>query len=674
LDAGPGKIVSQAVCFDQGQDVLTLLRAVAKKTETIDESQFDIPFGGLPLGPKDLPLRHSKRIRKWLDNSPDESVGVGAALFQAPNLPVAQWGRLLRQLARMRLAAHNAKFDLHMSAGGLRGCEDQPPEQGGGLDLSSSVASDTQLTQFVLDPQNSTGLKPTSVRLGLGKELGLNAGTEDAEQQALKPWKGPQTDPRFDLIPWPVIRVYAALDAALTLLLDEHQQGQLDDEAFQFELRHARREFALMKTLYSMERRGIGYNTVASLAQATKARELMEQVASQLPFKPTYPGAQKYFFGPTEDQDGKPTGNLGHLPYDDKITKPSKSHPQGQPQVDEETIERLAAEGVPHAQQFARFAELQSANSKWFQAWADMTGKDGRLRTNHKQASVVSGRLAVSRAQLQAIPQNYQIPDGLTPVRSLFTAKPGHQLWEVDVSQAEIRIATAVARCQPMLDQFNSGQDSHSAACWLMFRDEFERDGFPTVALASQKDEGHPKWHEYRQVSKRCNLGILYGAGAGTVRGEIAKFTGIDYPLKQVRQWVDDWRRAFPPFVRMLDAASRKATQDGWVRLTNGRVRWFSAYEPTHKAANQIIQGSQAETIKDCLVRVDREFPGTVLLCIHDSIVLELPASEAEAVARKVQDILIEEFERAFAKPWERGGPVVIVPFAADCKPWGEPE
>lgn len=673
----PGKVYAFAACWDQGQDVLELLRATAKKNEVIDESQFNIPFGGLPLGPKTLPTRHSKRIRKWLDTSPDPQVGTGAALLQAPNRQPDAWGRLLRWLTRQRLVFHNAKFDLHMLATGLRGCEHLPPEQGGGLDLVRRTVFDTQLTQFVLDPRNGSSLKPTSVRLGLGKDLGLDAGTEDAEQRALKPWKGPQTDPRFDLIPWKVIRPYAELDAALTLLLFEYQTDLLDDAAFELERRHARREFALMGTLYGMERRGIGYAVERSRQQADICRKLMEEVASGLPFKPTYPGAQKYFFGPAEDEDGNPTGNLGHLPYNDKITKPSKTHPKGQPQVDEEVIDRLVKEGVSNAREFARWAELSSANSKWYQAWADLTGPDGRLRTSHKQTAVISGRLSVQRAQLQAIPHSYLIPEGLESVRGLFEPKPGHELWEIDVSQAEIRIATAMARCQPMLDQFLAGQDSHSAACWLMFRSEFERDGLVTLEQA----QTHPKWDEYRQVAKRCNLGILYGAGAGTVREQIAKFTGIDYPLSQVRGWVNDWRDAFPQFVRFLDAAARKATQDGWVRLINGRVRWFSDYEPTHKAANQVIQGSQAEVIKDCLVRTDREFPDTILLCIHDSIVGEFPTNgtqvgttryvTAGAMAERVADILVEEFERAFTRPWKsQGGKLVTVPFKADCKAW----
>lgn len=644
-----GKVETYAACFDQGQDPTVLFPE--------EESLIHSTLPGwvhLPLGPKDLDAKHIKRITKWRAEH-------GLAVYQAPNKSPDAWGRLLTWLSRQHLICHNAKFDLLKMAKGLRGREEASLVQGGGLDLSGNVIADTQSKQSIIDPRGGTALKPTSVRLSIGAELGLDAGTEDREQQALKPWKGPQNDPRFDLIPWRVIRLYAELDAGLTLLLNERQNELLQDPANWHQVVHVRNELELMRTLYNMERRGIGFDAEAARRQVEVIERLKAEAAAKLPFKPTYPGARGYFFGP-EDK-----GGLGLIPFSDKMTKPSKTHPAGQPQVDEEVVARLVKSDVPNAATFERYAELDSARAKWYQAWADMTGPDGRLRTNHKQNDVVSGRLAVSRAQLQAIPHIYQIPKGLDPVRGMFHAKPGHTLIEIDVSQAEIRIATAVARCQPMLDQFLDGQDSHSAATWLMFRDEFEPAGFHTLREA---ESGHSKWKEWRGVAKRCNLGILYGAGVNTVQEQIKKFTGIEYPQRQVRGWVDDWRRAFPQFVKLLDVSAKKASRDGWVRLVNGRIRWFSDYEPTHKAANQVIQGSQAEVIKRIMVIVDQKYPGMLLLCIHDSLVLEIPDELVDVIAKDVQRIMVDEFEKAFARQWVRGGPLVVVPFAADMKVW----
>lgn len=661
--ADPSGIVKAAAAFDQGQDPLMLEDGRVKNAPDVSDT-LDDPRYRLPLGGKALPLNHQRRVSKWVTEH-------GPEILRAPNLQPQDWGRLMQHLRRMRLVLHNAKFDLLVIAAGLRGCEGLPVERGGGIDLEPSAVFDTQIAQHVIDPRPGTSLKPTSVRLHIGRELGLDEGTEDAEQLALKPWRGPQNDPRFDLIPWKVLRPYAELDAALTLLLYEYQVEWLNDEINR-QLgfgRHVRRETDLMRVLYRMERRGIGYDAQASRVESEKCQKMASEVAGRLPFKATYPGAKKYFFGAETDEQGNPTGNLGHLPYSDKITAPSKTHPNGQPQVDEEVIKRLVAEDTPHAKDFQRWAELTSADGKWYKAWADMTGPDGRLRTCHRQTKVVSGRLSVERAQLHAIPHGYLIPQGLRGPRELFQAKPGYGLWEMDVSQAEIRIATAMARCKQMLDQFLDGRDSHSAACWLMFRDEFRRpDGSPMETL--DEAEKHPNWDEFRQVAKRMNLGILYGAGVTTVRSEIKKFTGIDYPHHQVREWIDGWRAAFPPFVRFLEQSAQLAMDKGWVRLINGRIRYFSDYEPTHKAANQRIQGSQAEAIKECMIKVEAEFPGCLLLMIHDSLVAEFPLETGDEQAARVAQIMKETFEQTFAKPWVRGGEPVLVPFKADVKRW----
>jgi DNA polymerase I-like protein with 3'-5' exonuclease and polymerase domains len=344
----------------------------------------------------------------------------------------------------------------------------------------------------------------------------------------------------------------------------------------------------------------------------------------------------------TEDFRGIP-------PFPDKLTA------GGQPQVDEETITRLVAQGIPWAEEYANHEGLKSALSKWYDPWPLACGTDGRLRTSYKQGGTVSGRLAVGRVQLQAIPHDYLMPSKSVPsVRNFFQPRPGFQLWEFDVSQAEIRLATALARCRPMLEGIERGDDSHSIACKLMF-------GI---------DESDPLWDQRRQIAKRCNLGILYGAGAKVIREQLLKFANMDVSLKQVREWINDWKQAFSPFTVALERAQDQAERQGYVRLYNGRQRWFSDYEPSHKAFNQIVQGSLAEIMKTAMIDIDRLYPGELLLQIHDSVVLEVPQELASERGQQVCDILRDRFERAVWTPWEPDGEPIRVPFASDAKQW----
>jgi DNA polymerase-1 len=302
-------------------------------------------------------------------------------------------------------------------------------------------------------------------------------------------------------------------------------------------------------------------------------------------------------------------------------------------------------------------AEIVSARGKWYKPYPAMTAPDGRLRTTFRQGTVVTGRLSAERFQAHAIPHDWQLKHltslGVQPIRYGFIARPGCVLCEVDVAQAEIRVATAIAKCSQMLRLIRQGTDSHSAAALLMF--------YPrgTSLAEAQSDEN---WAFNRGVpAKRCNLGILYGGGVGAVHAAILKFAGLDIAHDTIRDWIADWRRAFPPFVQTLDGYSDLAARQGWVTLIDGQVRYFSEYDPTHKAFNAVIQNAVAVAIERSLIEFDRLHPGVLLLQIHDSLVLEVPKDRVAEIVSACAEILVRHFEKLF-RP---------VPFEADVKYFG---
>jgi DNA polymerase I-like protein with 3'-5' exonuclease and polymerase domains len=596
---------------------------------------FSVPFDqgadayGLPLGSKQIPPSHSRRIAKW---DPSDRLCMD-------NRSPRVWDVLHRWLLRQRLVMHHAKHDCLHAAAGLR----SRPETG--YDLSPNVVADTMLATSVLEPREFLALKTTAVRLHLGKELGIEEGAEADEQEALGPWKGPEKDPRFDLIPWRVLSGYSELDAQLTLILYEYQQGLLEQQPDATWAKLIAEDLKLAKLLFRMERRGVGLDAAGMHDECEALGKLVREAAALVPFKggtgaPTPPAAVKYFFGPPEQ------GGLGLMPFSDKLTAKT-----ARPQVDEEVIARLIKQGAPGAQEYAAYAELKAAREKWYLPWPAMVGTDGRIRTTHKQGHVVSGRLSVERWQAQAMPHDYQLPKAIRPPRYFLVTDDDSEAWEADASQAEIRVATAVAREANMLRALKAGVDSHDAATKLMFYPDLK------VAEAKRRDE----WEQRRQVAKRCNLGILYGIGAKGLQIQIAKFTGIEYSVPQCSEWITDWKAAFPAFGRALWQYAQLATEQGYVRLSTGRIRKFSEWEPAHKAFNQRIQAEVAEAAKSAMLWFDRDYPDMLLLQIHDSIVAEIPSDRVAEVTAAMQSILVQTFSRMFPP----------VPFRADVKPFG---
>jgi len=442
---------------------------------------------------------------------------------------------------------------------------------------------------------------------------------------------------------------YAAKDAEQTLRLYDVQQFAIDigeaGEADQVRLA-AEREIDTAIVLYRMEQRGVGFAAAEMLDEAEKiSREvdvLCAEIRSSLVANYGYPQNVPLTEGTFRDLWFNRLGMF-----------PPKMTDKGAASVADDAVRELEAKGAPLANAYRHMNKLNKCLSMWYTTWPKMVGDpepgwhDGqhywpRLRTSYNQArtfddghkggGTVSGRLAVQRVQLQAIPQNYQIPDGIKPVRKFFRADPGYQIWEVDLGQAEFRVAAGLSKCGKMLDAFAAGDDVHSATCRLMFG----------------VDESSPDWKFKRAVAKRLNFGMLYGAGAQTIRNQIEESTGEKPPLEELQEWLDTYRKTYPELGRMSRQTQRQVEHSRRVTLAGGRIRYFHPSEPEHKAFNQLIQGGVAEMMKEAMIRVEMAMPGIMLLQIHDSIIVEVKENSMDQVAR-LRKIMESTFAEHFA-------------------------
>ena len=53
-------------------------------------------------------------------------------------------------------------------------------------------------------------------------------------------------------------------------------------------------------------------------------------------------------------------------------------------------------------------------------------------------------------------------------------------------------------------------------------------------------------------------------------------------------------------------------------------------------AFNSIVQGGVAEMMKDAMLYIERTHPNTLLLQIHDSVVLELPEDKYDSITSDI--------------------------------------
>lgn len=517
------------------------------------------------------------------------------------NLGADAWRELMSWLKRQHLLMHHAKHDVAMVRAGTR--MGWP-----GYDLLPSVIWDTMLAEWVLTPLNPIGLDATAARMGETKL------TEDIKQ-VIKRGRGrfgSLSNPRYDLIPWEEIDDYARVDAELTLKL-WHRQKQLFSEESEL-WQYFCHEMDVMRVLVGMERRGIGYRYEASLEAAKQADELAKEVSRDLPFDPTPDKAAKWFFETKGALPHCTTEKLGRPSVRECCVRQLRSSP-------DEEIARVA-------ELYARWSKIDHAIGKYFLGWADAAGSDGRLRTDFRQTGTISLRFSSQRVNLQAIPQDYRMAlvEGVITPRALFVAAEGHELWEFDLEQAELRAATSYAGCKRMRE--------------LLESEEFDAHTQTAQDLFGRSDK------EYRQVAKRCNFALIYSVGVRTFDQDVERNTGVKLGEDRAREVISNWRNLYPEFPLVNQRAEAKAQGRGWVRLWDGRKRYFTSTEmqfELYKAFNQVVQGGIAQLIKRIMVDVDREVPESLILQVHDSLVAELSTDVVDSGGRPEPVELIEK-------------------------------
>lgn len=517
-----------------------------------------------------------------------------------PNLGKKDWDRLLRWLSERELVMHNAKYDLTMLATGTRHWE--------GTDLSEQLAWDTSVAGKIAEPLESAGLDNMARRWGVAGKKGGDAVA--AWLQAAKQPKG-----RYDLVPWETIEPYVLQDAKTTWDLYRAQLTGHDwegEDGWRLQLEHL-----LAKTLYRIERRGIGYDCQRSLEAAKVLRQEILRVAADLPFEPTVPGAKKWFYGV-------------------QALKPDRVTAKGAPSLDEQQVKEWEKQGVEWAAEYRQVTKMARMLSMWYEGYPEKIGADGRLRCNYNQLRTVSSRFSVNRVQLQAVPKDGKLlqVEGVPPVRALIRAAEGRELWNLDLSQAELRVATRFARCDRMWGMLADGMDIHGETC--------------KAVLGA--DPSDPDWKAKRDVAKRLTFASIFQVGAQTFQASLHKDSDVRMSLSECDLLVQNWRQTYPEFSRAYYRAEAKAKRDGWVRLlpnTEAEIRsWFGPDDDFHSGWSRMVQGSVAEAMKQWLVRIEQAWPGLLVLTVHDSVVLECGAGEGEKIAAAVAQVGEDLFTR----------------------------
>ena len=283
----------------------------------------------------------------------------------------------------------------------------------------------------------------------------------------------------------------------------------------------------------------------------------------------------------------------------------------------------------PIIEQILDYRTLTKLKSTYADGLLKEISADGRIHTNFQMTVTATGRLSSTEPNLQNIPVRRELG---AQIRKMFVASPGRVLVDADYSQIELRLLAHIANDETMIAAFRSGEDIHAVTASQVF-------GVPLAEVTPLQ----------RSHAKAVNFGIVYGISAFSLAQDIGVFQS------EAKAYMDSYFAKYHGVRAYMTRVVEQAKADGYVTTLFGRRRDLPELKSSNfnlrsfgerVALNMPIQGTAADIIKAAMVRVDarmraEHLQARLLLQVHDELIVECPAEEAETV----KAILVDEME-----------------------------
>lgn len=360
--------------------------------------------------------------------------------------------------------------------------------------------------------------------------------------------------------------------------------------------------------------------------------------------------------------------DLGH--------KPSGHTAGGKPSMDDAALEKIGSEYTSAFLSLMKLGKLHGTYLK-----AVLRECEGEyLHPIFDLHTTVTYRSSSSNPNFQNIP--IRDPEYARWIRRAFVPRPGHVLVEIDIVQAEVRVAACYHKDPTMLRYIRENYDFHKQAAADCFKlplgevpkqvrqcakggfvfAEFYGDYYVNVArhlweeaakynLTTQDGLGLHQWLAQHGVER-------LGACEPKTRPRPGTF---EHHIQQVEEKF--WNKTFPVYNQWRrDWYDQYTRTGGFDTLTGFHVR--GSYT-RNEVINSPVQGSAFHCLLWSLIRIIKwlvrhKLRTVVVGQIHDSIVLDVYEPELPDVLAQVKHTMTEALPAAW--PW------IIVPFEIEAE------
>ncbi len=396
--------------------------------------------------------------------------------------------------------------------------------------------------------------------------------------------------------------IYKIKDKTLKLL-KENKQIELFENL----------ELPLTNVLANMEYQGLMVNYEELLSQE---KTLIKEIGDL---------EEKIHFYAGENFNISSPKQLGVILFETLGLKASKKTKTGY-STDMEVLEKLKY-SHPIIPEIIAYRQTTKLYQTYIKGLKEVIYADGKVHTIYQQALTTTGRLSSIEPNLQNIP--VRTKEGREIRKIFIPSNPKNYLMAIDYSQIELRVLAHLANSKKLIDAFNNGLDIHTKTAQDVFKLEHISP-------------------DMRRSAKAVNFGIIYGISAWSLSLD------LNISVKEAETYIENYLNVYPEVKNYMSNIINFAKENNYVETIMNRRRYLpeinsKVYQQRlfgeRLALNAPIQGSAADILKKAIIDIANYLKThnkktTLLLQVHDELILEVPADELEEMEAVIPKLM----------------------------------
>ena len=280
-----------------------------------------------------------------------------------------------------------------------------------------------------------------------------------------------------------------------------------------------------------------------------------------------------------------------------------------------------------------RYRKVAKYLSSFIKNMYEKIDSEGFIHTTFNQTLTTTGRLSSTEPNLQNIPVR---GDEARDIRGIFVASNENRvLVDSDYSQIELRVLAYLSGDEMLLKAFKENIDIHNQTAMAVF-------GVTEENITP----------EMRRLAKVVNFGVNYGIS------EYGLSRDLKIPVWEAREYINAYFVLHPKIKEFMEKRISEAKETGRAVTILGRTRkmteinspnYMVRQSAERASQNMPVQGSAADIIKLAMLKLDKELKvakldAKLIMQVHDELIVDCRADEAEQVKCLVQKCMSEAF------------------------------